>query len=111
MEDPRGTDAGEANKTHRYRAGTVALKTPSLPGKHSIAYPKIALPEVGEGDCPGLQDRPAIPVGGVLCLQEATEAYLVRLFDDANLCAIHARRVTTLRKIFKLARRIRGERA
>ena len=30
----------------------------------------------------------------ILCLQEAAEAYLVGLFEDTNLCAIHARRVT-----------------
>ena len=45
----------------------------------------------------------------ILCLQEAAEAYLVRLFDDANLCAIHARRVTIMPKDIQLARRIRGE--
>ena len=43
-------------------------------------------------------------------LQEAAEAYLVRLFDDANLCALHARRITLMAKDIQLARRIRGER-
>lgn len=42
------------------------------------------------------------------CLQEATEAFLVRLFEDANLCAIHAKRVTIMPKDIQLARRIRG---
>ena len=44
-------------------------------------------------------------------LQEATEAYLVGLFEDTNLCAIHAKRVTIMPKDIQLARRIRGERA
>ena len=44
-------------------------------------------------------------------LQEAAEAYLVGLFKDSNLCAIHARRVTIMPKDIQLARRIRGERA
>ena len=35
-----------------------------LPREHSAAHPKVAFPEGGEGDRPGLQDRPAIPVGG-----------------------------------------------
>ena len=44
-------------------------------------------------------------------LQEASEAYLVGLFEDTNLCAIHAKRVTIMPKDIQLARRIRGERA
>ena len=44
----------------------------------------------------------------LLALQEAAEAYLVHLFEDANLCALHARRVTLMRKDIELARRIRG---
>ena len=46
----------------------------------------------------------------ILCLQEVAEAYLVGLFEDTNLCAIHARRVTITPKDLQLARRIRGER-
>ena len=44
-------------------------------------------------------------------LQEAAEAYLIGLFEDTNLCAIHAKRVTIMPKDIQLARRIRGERA
>ena len=47
----------------------------------------------------------------VLALQEASEAYLVGLMEDTNLCAIHAKRVTIHPKDIQLARRIRGERA
>ena len=43
-------------------------------------------------------------------LQEAAEAYLVGLFEDTNLCAIHAKRVTIMPKDIQLARKIRGER-
>ena len=43
-------------------------------------------------------------------LQEAAEAYLVGLFEDTNLVAIHAKRVTIMPKDIRLARRIRGER-
>ena len=46
----------------------------------------------------------------VLALQEAAEAYLVGLFEDSNLCAIHAKRVTIMPKDIQLAQRIRGER-
>ena len=45
----------------------------------------------------------------ILYLQEAAEAYLVGLFEDTNLCAIHARQVTIMPKDIMLARQIRGE--
>ncbi|KAL4580489.1 hypothetical protein LXL04_016684 [Taraxacum kok-saghyz] len=47
----------------------------------------------------------------VAAFQEASKAYLVGLFEDTNLYAIHAKRVTVLPKDMQLARRIRGERA
>ena len=46
----------------------------------------------------------------LLAVQEATEAYLVGMFEDTNLCAIHTGRVTVMKKDMLLARRIRGER-
>ncbi|TMW92593.1 hypothetical protein EJD97_012819 [Solanum chilense] len=47
----------------------------------------------------------------VAALQEVAEAYFVGLFEDTNLCAIHAKRVTIMPKNIQLARRIRGERS
>ena len=44
----------------------------------------------------------------ILALQEAAEAHLVGLFEDANLCSLHAKRVTVMPKDIQLARRIRG---
>ena len=46
----------------------------------------------------------------IAALQEAAEAYLVGLFEDTNLCSLHAKRVTIMPKDMQLARRIRGER-
>ncbi|XP_029619789.1 histone H3.3-like [Salmo trutta] len=46
----------------------------------------------------------------VMALQEASEAYLVGLFEDTNLYAIHAKRLTIMPKDIQLAHRIRGER-
>jgi histone H3/H4 len=43
----------------------------------------------------------------LMALQEAAEAYLVQLFEDANLCAIHAKRITVQPRDIVLARRIR----
>ena len=47
----------------------------------------------------------------MLALQEATEAYLVTLLKESNLCAEHAKRVTIMPKDVQLALRIRGERS
>lgn len=44
----------------------------------------------------------------ILALQEAAEAHISSLFEDANLCAIHGKRVTVMPKDMQLARRIRG---
>ena len=45
----------------------------------------------------------------LMALQEAAEDYLVHLFEDANLAAIHAKRVTIMIRDVQLARRIRGQ--
>ena len=45
----------------------------------------------------------------MLALQEATEAYAIGLFEDTNMCASHARRITVYPRDMHLARRIRGE--
>ena len=45
----------------------------------------------------------------IYALQEASKAYLVYLFEDANLCAIHANYVTIMPKDIQLAHCIRGE--
>ncbi|XP_061669335.1 histone H3-like centromeric protein A [Syngnathoides biaculeatus] len=45
----------------------------------------------------------------LMAVQEAAEAFLVLLLSDANLCAIHAKRVTVLPRDIMLARRIRGD--
>ena len=56
---------GEANKTPQVQSGNCGSEGhPSFPREHSAAHPKVAFPEGGERDRPGLQDRPAIPVGG-----------------------------------------------
>ena len=45
----------------------------------------------------------------LLAMQESVEAFSVGLFEDANLCAIHARRVTIMPKDMQLALQIRGD--
>ena len=50
-----------------------------------------------------------IQVGAVLALHKATEAYIICLMEDTNLCAIHAKHVTILLRDMQLAHRIQGE--
>ena len=63
--------------------------------------------QYGQEIKPGLK----IQSSAIVALQEASEAMLVGLFEDTNLCSIHAKRVTIMPKDMQLARRIRGERS
>ena len=51
-----------------------------------------------------------VQANAILAAQEASEAFLLGLYEDSNLCAIHAKRVTLMPKDIHLAQRIRGER-
>ena len=48
-------------------------------------------------------------MGAVEAIQQCVESYMVSLFEDTQLCAIHAKRATVMTKDMRLARRIRGE--
>ena len=103
---------GRLIKPHRYRAGTAALKDiRRFQGSTALLIRKLPFQRVVREIAQDYKRDLRFQSAAVLCLQEATEAYLVRLFDDANLCAIHARRVTIMPRDIQLARRIRGERA
>ena len=97
-------------KPHRYRPGTVALreirryqKTTDLLLR-KLPFQRLVRDVVR--DDLGLQLRFQSPA--LLALQEAAEAYLVGLFEDTNLLALHAKRVTIYPRDMRLARRIRG---
>ena len=96
---------GRLIKPHRYRVGAAALK--DIHHFHFIR--KLPFQRVVREIAQDYKTDLRFQSVAVLCLQEATEAYLVRLFDDANLCAIHAKRVTIMPRDIQLARRIRGE--
>ena len=103
---------GRLIKPHRYRAGTAALKDiRHFQGSTALLIRKLPFQRVVREIAQDYKTDLLFQSAAVLCLQEATEAYLVRLFDDANLCAIHPRRVTIMPRDIQLARRIWGERA
>ncbi|MCJ1400659.1 centromeric DNA-binding histone H3-like protein cse4 [Xylographa trunciseda] len=105
--------ASGTRKTHRYKPGTVALREIrryqrstdllllKLPFSRLVREIALDLVPVG-GDSLRWQSQ------AIQALQESAEAFLVHLFEDANLCAIHAKRVTIMQKDIQLARRIRG---
>ena len=98
---------GRLVKPHRYRAGTAALRdirhfqksTALLISK--LPFQRLVR-EITQDFKTDLRFQSAV----ILCLQESVEAYLVGLFEDTNLCAIHARQVTIMPRDIKLARRI-----
>ncbi|KAM7204020.1 centromeric DNA-binding histone H3-like protein cse4 [Naviculisporaceae sp. PSN 640] len=105
-------DPVPAGKKRRYKPGTRALKeirryqqsTDLLLRKLPFArvVREIAANLRPEGEEMRWQSQ------AIQALQEASEAFLVHLFEDTNLCAIHAKRVTIMQKDIQLARRIRG---
>jgi histone H3 len=103
---------GGVKKSHRFRPGTVALREIRKYQKSTellirkLPFQRLVR-EIAQDFNTGLRFQSA----AVLALQEAAEAYLVGLFEDTNLCALHAKRVTIMPKDLQLARRIRGERA
>ena len=57
----------------------------------------------------GINDEVRFQPTALLALQEAAEGYMVGLFEDTNLCCMHAKRKTIMKKDMDLARRIRGD--
>ena len=104
--------AGGVKKPHRYRPGTVALREIRKYQKSTeLLIRKLPFQRlVREIAYEFKNDDLRFQSTAILALQEAAEAYLVGIFEDSNLCAIHAKRVTLMPKDIALARRIRGER-
>ncbi len=101
---------GGVKKPHRYRPGTVALREIRKFQKSTdLLIRKLPFQRVVREIAQQFKSDLRFQSQAVLALQEATEAYLVGLFEDTNLCAIHAKRVTIMPKDMQLARRIRGE--
>ncbi|KAF7352708.1 Histone-fold-containing protein [Mycena venus] len=125
----------EVPRKKRFRPGTVALREIRKYQKSTGEYPRLLsrpstknstdlllrkLPfarlvrEIASEMTTDMNDnyQPGADLrwqsSALMALQEATEAYLVHLFEDANLCAIHAKRVTIMQRDIQLARRIRG---
>jgi histone H3 len=107
-----GPITGGVKRRHRYRPGTVALREIRKYQKSTnTLIRKLPFQRLVREIAQNLTSNIHFQSTALLALQEAAEAYLVALFADTNLCAIHAKRVTIMPKDIQLARRIRGERA
>ena len=97
-------------KPRRYRPGTVALQEIRCYQKSTeLLIRKMPFQRLVTEIAQDFKTYLRFQSGAILALQEASEAYLVGLFEDSNLCAIHTKRLTIMTKDIQLARHIWGE--
>ena len=98
---------GRLVKPHRYRARMAALHDiHHFQKSTALLIRKLPFQRLVREIAQDFKTDLRFQSVAILCIQEAAEAYLVGLFEDTNLCAIHARRVTIMPKDIQLARRI-----
>ena len=104
--------SGGVKLVRRFRPGTVALREIRRYQKSTeLLIRKLPFQRLVREIAQEFKSDLRFQGSAIMALQEATEAYIVSLFEDTNLCAIHAKRVTIMPKDIQLARRIRGERS
>ena len=97
-------------KKPRFRPGTVALREIKRYQKTTdMLIPKAPFQRLVRNICGGIDNELRFQANALLALQEAAEAYLVGVLEDAGVCAIHAKRVTVMKADMQLARRLRGD--
>lgn len=101
---------GGVKKPHRWRPGTKAIQEIRRYQKSTnLLIRKKPFQRLVREIAQDFKTDIRFQSMAVLALQECAEAYLVSMFEDANLCAIHAKRVTIMPKDMHLSRRIRGD--
>lgn len=101
-----------AKKPFRYRPGTRAIREIRKYQRNTdLLISKLPFQRLVREVAEAYKIDMRFQSTAILALQEASEAYLVGLFEDTNLCAMHAGRVTIMPKDMQLSRRIRGERS
>jgi len=107
----RGRWTGGVKKPHRFRPGTVALREIRRYQKSTeLLLRKLPFQRLVREIAQDIKHELRFQSAAIGALQEACEAYLVDLFEDTQLCAVHAKRVTIMVRDVQLARRLRGER-
>lgn len=108
----RSAPAATSKKPFRYRPGTLALREIRKYQKSTeLLLRKRPFQRLVRELAQKFRSFLRFQSSALLALQEACESYMVGMFEDSNLCAIHAKRVTIFPKDIQLARRIRGERS
>ena len=103
---------GGVKKPHRYRLGTVALREIRRYQKSTeMLIRKLPFQCLVREIAQDFKADIRFQSAAIMAMQEALEAYLVGLFEDSNLCAIHAKRVTIMPRDIQLARCICGKRS
>ena len=98
-------------RKHHYKPGTVALREIKRYQKSmSMMLPRASFQRLVRSISSVIDPDLRFQSQSLVALQEAAEAYVVSLFEDTNLCAIHAKRVTIMTRDLQLAKRIRGDR-
>ncbi len=102
--------ASGVKKPRRYRPGTKALREIRRYQKSTeLMFRRLPFQRWVREIAQDFKTDLRFQGSAILAIQEASEAYLVGLFEDTNLCAIHAKRVTIMPKDMHLARRVRGD--
>jgi len=100
---------GGIKKPHKFRPGTVALREIRRYQKSTeLLIRKLPFQRLVREIAEAFKTDLRFQASAVAALQESAEAFLIDLFEDTNLCAIHAKRITVMPKDMALARRIRG---
>ena len=103
--------APKGPKPHRFRPSTRALlEIRRLQRTTDLIIRKLPFERLVREIASEFMRQPRFQPSAILALQEASEAYLVKLFEDTNLLAMHAKRITISIKDLRLAKRIRGDR-
>lgn len=101
---------GGVMKPHRYKPGTVALREIRRYQRSTdLLIQKMPFQRLVREIALDFRSDIRFQTAAIAALQTASEDYLVAIFADTNLCALHAKRVTIMPKDMQLARRIRGE--
>jgi histone H3 len=98
-------------RQHRFRPGTVALREIRRYQRSTeLLIKKAPFARLVREVAQDYNKELRFQATAILALQEASENYLVSIFEDSNLCAMHGKRITIRPCDIQLARRIRGER-